>query len=181
MALFMVQTGVRDEECCGLCWDWQQEVEDLGVSVFVIPADASKNGIERAVVLNAVAHKVIEEQRAKRMDDCPWVFPYRGTRIQMMNNNGWQAARKTAAALYKAKLDKECPQGFRTLHVHDLRHTFGRRLRAAGVSNETRQDLLGHKNGNITTHYSAAELFELLRAVKLVETGSSAPLLRRVA
>jgi integrase len=65
--------------------------------------------------------------------------------------------------------------------VHDLRHTFGRRLRAAGVSNETRQDLLGHKNGNITTHYSAAELSELLRAVKLVETGSSAPLLRRVA
>jgi integrase len=99
----------------------------------------------------------------------------------MMNNNGWQAARKAASALYKAKLDKGCPQGFCTLHVHDLRHTFGRRLRAAGVSNETRQDLLGHKNGNITTHYSAAELCELLRAVKLIESGASAPLLRRVA
>ena len=36
--------------------------------------------------------------------------------------------------------------------------------RAAGVSNETRQDLLGHKNGNITTHYSQAVMAELLRA-----------------
>jgi hypothetical protein len=71
--------------------------------------------------------------------------------------------------------------GFRTLHVHHLRPIFGRRLPAAGVPNETRQDLLDHRNGNITTHYSAAKLFELLRAVKVVETGSSAPLLRRVA
>ncbi len=30
-------------------------------------------------------------------------------------------------------------------------HTFGRRLRAAGVSYEDRQDLLGHKSGRITT------------------------------
>ena len=37
------------------------------------------------------------------------------------------------------------------------RHTFGRRFRAAGVSFEDRQDLLGHKSGRITTHYSAAE------------------------
>jgi hypothetical protein len=30
---------------------------------------------------------------------------------------------------------------------------FGRRLRAAGVSFEDRQDLLGHRSGRITTHY----------------------------
>jgi len=44
------------------------------------------------------------------------------------------------------------------LRVRDLKHTFGRRLRAAGVSFEDRQDLLGHRSGRITTHYSAAEL-----------------------
>jgi len=48
--------------------------------------------------------------------------------------------------------------------VHDLKHTFGRRLRTAGVSFEDRQDLLGHKSGRITTHYSAAELVNLLEA-----------------
>ena len=38
------------------------------------------------------------------------------------------------------------------VRVHDLKHTFGRRLRAAGVPVETRKVLLGHRNGDITTH-----------------------------
>jgi len=52
--------------------------------------------------------------------------------------------------------------------VHDLKHTFGRRLRSAGVSFEDRQDLLGHKSGRITTHYSAAEISNLIRAANMV-------------
>ena len=48
--------------------------------------------------------------------------------------------------------------------MHDLKHTFGRRLRAAGVSFEDRQDLLGHRSGRITTHYSAAELSRPIEA-----------------
>jgi len=56
--------------------------------------------------------------------------------------------------------------------VHNLRHTFGRRLRGAGVPLETRKTLLGHANGDITTHYSAAELEELKDAVeKIVNRG----------
>ena len=50
------------------------------------------------------------------------------------------------------------------MRVHDLKHTFGRRLRAAGVSFEDRQDLLGHKSARITTHYSQAELEHLIAA-----------------
>ena len=67
-----------------------------------------------------------------------------------MNHSGWQSARRRAG-LYQVR-------------VHDLKHTFGRRLRAAGVSYEDRQDLLGHKSGRITTHYSAAELENLIEA-----------------
>jgi hypothetical protein len=48
--------------------------------------------------------------------------------------------------------------------VHDLKHTFGRRLRAAGVSFKDRQDLLGHRSHRITTHYSAADLTRLVEA-----------------
>jgi integrase len=49
-----------------------------------------------------------------------------------------------------------------------MKHTFGRRLRAAGVSYEDRQDLLGHRSGRITTHYSAAELRNLIDAANRI-------------
>ena len=65
------------------------------------------------------------------------------------------------------------PTGFRNIRVHDLKHTYGRRLRAAGVSFEDRQDLLGHRSGRITTHYSQAELTSLIEAAeKVCETES---------
>ena len=48
-----------------------------------------------------------------------------------------------------------------------------RRLRAAGVPLETRKVLLRHKNGDITSHYSAPELGELLEASNRVCGGGS--------
>ena len=72
-----------------------------------------------------------------------------------MNNSGWRTMRK-----------KTYLEGVR---VHDLRHTFGTRLRAAGISLETRQELLGHRSKKITTHYSAAQLQELFNAVQKLE------------
>ncbi len=59
------------------------------------------------------------------------------------------------------------------IRVHDLKHAFGRRLRAAGVPLETRKILLGHRNGDITTHYSAPELEELIEAANRVCSGKS--------
>lgn len=56
----------------------------------------------------------------------------------------------------------------RQVRVHDLKHTFGRRLRAAGVPFEERQDLLGHRSGSITTHYSAPDIARLLEAAERV-------------
>ena len=52
--------------------------------------------------------------------------------------------------------------------VHNLRHTFGRRPRSAGVPVEIRKILRGHANGDITTHYSAAEIEELRQAVQRI-------------
>lgn len=50
------------------------------------------------------------------------------------------------------------------MRVHDLKHTYGRRLRNAGVNFEDRQDLLGHTSGRITTHYSPSEITKLIEA-----------------
>ncbi len=79
----------------------------------------------------------------------------------------------------KARIQAEVPH----VRVHDLKHTYGRRLRAAGVSFEDRQDLLGHKSGRITTHYSAAELENLLTATNKVcerRAGGVLTVLRRI-
>jgi hypothetical protein len=54
------------------------------------------------------------------------------------------------------------------VRVHDLKHTFGRRLRSADVFYEDRQDLLGHKSSRITTHYSERDLKNLRCAAEKV-------------
>lgn len=69
-------------------------------------------------------------------------------------NSGWKRARNRA--------------GLPKVRAHDLRHTFGHRLRAAGVSYEDRQDLLGHKSDRITTHYSAPGIARLFEAAESV-------------
>lgn len=152
MALFGINTGCRESEICGLRWDQEYHVKALGVSVFVLSGEQTKNSEDRVIVLNSVARAVIERRRGIHDE---YVFTFRGHPLaQGMNNTGWRKARARA--------------GIPMFRVHDLRHTFGGRLRSAGVSFEDRQDLLGHKSGRITTHYSAAEIGRLLVAVELI-------------
>lgn len=93
-----------------------------------------------------------------------------------MNNTGWQDARQRAAKKYEEEFKRPAPWGFANVRVHDLKHTFGRRLRAAGVGLETRRVLLGHKDGgDITMHYSAAEIGELIDAVNRIDASRTTP------
>jgi len=151
MALFAVNTGCRDAEICNLNWDWEVSVPELGTSVFLIPGPKVKNSDDRLVVLNRVARSIIEGRRGHH-PDC--VFDFEGHSVTRMLNTGWKKARERS--------------GLAQVRVHDLKHRFGRRLRAAGVSFEDRQDLLGHRSGRITTHYSAAELSRLIEAAETV-------------
>ena len=50
--------------------------------------------------------------------------------------------------------------------MHDLKHTFGYRLRTAGVPFDDRQSLLGHKAAHVTTRYSAADIENLISFAK---------------
>ena len=151
MAMFKVNTGTREQEVCGLRWEWELPVPELGTSVFIIPGERVKNGEDRLIVLNRVAMSVVEDVRGEHTE---YVFTYCGHALTAMNNTAWKSARKRA--------------GLEQVRVHDLKHTFGRRLRSAGVSFEDRQDLLGHKSGRITTHYSSAELEGLIGAANRV-------------
>lgn len=160
MALFAVNTGCRDGEVCRLRWAWEVKVPvaEIG-SVFIIPGERVKNGEDRLVVLNQVARAVIDRQRGKHPE---FVFVFKGKPITHMLNSGWCTARE------RSRLQ---------VRVHDLKHTFGRRLRSAGVSFEDRQDLLGHKSSRITTHYSSAELLNLWEAANKVCDAKTRPVL----
>lgn len=61
---------------------------------------------------------------------------------------------------------------------HNLRHVFATRLRMAGVPQHTISTLLSHAAGNVTLHYSRAELRELIAAVERLEEVGSTTLLR---
>jgi len=175
MALFKVNTGTREQEVCGLKWSYEVKVPELDTSVFLLPGKNVKNGEERLVVLNRVARSVIESQRGKH-PDFVFVQEFKNKEpkpVGGMNNTAWKNARERAAEKWSEAHLEPPPEGFRRVRVHDLKHTFGRRLRAAGVCFEDRQDLLGHKSGRITTHYSQAELSKLIEASeKACETES---------
>lgn len=165
LLLFAVNTGCRERVIRELRWEWEIIVPELGTSVFIVPGyifdseNASgatrqvKNGEDRLIILNKVAKSVVESARGQHP---VFVFTYQGRQITSgLNNTAWQKARKKV--------------GIEQVRIHDLKHTFGRRLRAAGVVLEDRQDLLGHKTkGHITTHYSAAELEKLLEAANSI-------------
>ncbi len=124
---------------------------DFPLDFEVCHQDLASNKEDRLVVLNRVAMSVIDELRGAHPEH---VFTYKEHAVQTINNSAWKRARISV--------------GLRQVRVDDLKHTFGRRLRAAGVPMETRKVLLGHKNGDITTHYSAPELEELIEAVNSV-------------
>ncbi len=119
------------------------------MTVFIIPERLAKNGEERIVVLNEVTGAVVDRQRGRHPE---YVFTYKGHRLNRLITTAWKNARQRVGL----------PQD----RVHDLKHTFGHRLRAAGVPFEERQDLLGHRSGRITTHYSAPDIARLLEAAE---------------
>jgi len=145
MVLFALNTGCRESEITGLRWC----EEDKKQNVFILPGHRTKNGLDKIVPLNSIAMEIIGAQRGNNDE---FVFTFKGNSVQRINGHAWRKARERA--------------GIPLCRVHDLRHTFGRRLRATEVSFETRQDLLGHKSNRITDHYCRAEIAELHEAVE---------------
>lgn len=166
MSLFTLNTGVRDDVVCSLRWEWEIQIPELGISVFEVPRRHVKGRKRtRLVVCNSVAQSVIEAVRGKHPE---FVFVYRRERVKnldraptmayrpigTMNNTAWQNARKAG--------------GLGDLHVHDLRHTVGMRLREAGVQESTISDVLWHSRQAITPHYSVAQIVELHGALEKI-------------
>ena len=178
MVLFALNTGARDANVCRLRWDWERQLPELGRSVFVIPPAEFKTNRTHVLILNDAAWSVVQECRGMHPD---FVFTYRRERVKnlhlapamdykpiaTMNNTAFQNARSAA--------------GLERMRVHDLRHTFGQRLRDAGVPEEDRALLLGHAIEGMPQHYATATIARLVEmANKVKETFDRTTLLRVV-
>ena len=97
MALFAVNTGLRDSNVCGLQWTWEVPLPELARSVFVVPAESFKSKRDHVVILNDAAWSIVQAQRGLHPI---WVFPFRGHRIdvvQGLRNGPVFQCRKAAA------------------------------------------------------------------------------------
>ena len=164
MVLFAVNTGLRDSNVCQLQWLWEVPVPEIGRSVFVIPAEAFKSKRAHVVILNDAAWSILQAQRHQHPI---WVFPYRGRPIGTMDNTAWQTARQKV--------------GHRAARIHDLRHTYGARLRAAGVAYEDRAALLGHACRSMPELYASPDIKRLLSLANRVLERSRMITVLRVA
>ena len=88
-------------------------------------------------------------------------------RVETQNKSAFQKARNGV--------------GLSQLRVHDLRHTYGQRLRDAGVSQEDRALLLGHADSGMPRRYAAATVAKLLEASNAVLKTRDRTMVLRVA
>lgn len=159
MALYDLNSGLRDEPLCNLRWEWEVPLPDLGFSVFVVPRRYVKGRKQdRVLVCNSVGQSIIESVRGMHPE---FVFVYsqavkkpRYRPIETMNNTAWQ------------KWRARC--GLGDFRPHDMRHTVGMRLREAGVTEATRSDILWHSREGMTAHYSVAQVVEIRAALELI-------------
>jgi len=164
LVLFAVNSGARDENIVGLRWAWEQQVPEAGRSVFVIPPADYKTGVAHVLILNDAAWSIVQSMRGRHP---VYVFSFRGHRMARLHNSAWRKARERA--------------GLRDVRIHDLRHTYASRLRLAGVAQEDRNALMGHKSASIPEHYASADVGRLIElSNRVLNRGGTRTLLRVV-
>lgn len=138
MALFAVQTGLRQSNVLRL--EWQQV--DLRRAVAWVRADQAKGGRPIGVPLNAAAMAVLE---ARAGNGSRWVFP----RVTKKNPAGaplYQPGKPWTAALKKA--------GIEDFRWHDLRHTWAAWHVMAGTSLQELKELGGWSTFDMVLVYA---------------------------
>lgn len=178
--LFDLNTGVRRNVLSNLRWTWELPLEirpGLVRSVFIVPREYVKGRKrERIIVCNTTAQGIVDSQRGKHPE---FVFTYvkdlpKWARLAKGPHPlGWtlpERPHKTLADRFEYAWGKtRTAAGMADLHLHDLRHTLGMRLRAAGVSDRTQNEILWHGSGSMTDHYAVAQLREIYDALEAIQ------------
>jgi integrase len=146
-----INSGLRDSELYDLQWKNELDLPN-GIMGFITRNKGTRKRKfrEKLILCNEHMREVIERKRGEHLTH---VFSYKGNPKKSGRGTGWRSGVKASG------LD---------LTIHDLRHTFGHRLRAAGVDEETRKELLGH-GVSLTSMYSASAIETLYEAVCLID------------
>lgn len=156
ISIFAVNTGVRRSELFKLKWADAREVD--GVRLFILRD--TKNGHDRPVILNRLACRAVDSLHGLTL---PHVF--NPISVSKPFNRAWVKAGLPDDPLIRKG-------------IHNLRHTFGHRLRAAGVGPEDRDCLLGHNSRSLTQHYARADFQRLGPLAELITKGRETTILR---
>ena len=160
ICLFAVNTGCRREEIFKLRWADERDID--GVQVFILRD--TKNGQDRPVILNSIASRIVGYMRIQHgPENHDHVFPK--VTVSKVFNLAWIAAGLPDDALVKKG-------------IHNLRHTYGYRLRCEGVSGEDRDALLGHHNKSLTQHYAVPDIKRLAELSERVTVRRDVAVLR---
>lgn len=186
VGVFAVNTGCRKEEIFGLKWSDRRWVPELDIKnpdgtvkerMFVFVLATSKNGEQRAVICNSLARRAVAHQDRYQEEHgrSDYVFPSLASNRYGSRCN--DKGKVWADAWVKAGL----PSGpLVKKGIHNCRHTFAHRLRAAGVPEEDRNALLGHARTNLAQHYALPDLERLLGYAELITHRRETTVLRAV-
>ena len=171
--LFMTATGMRGNVVRELRWDWEVPVPEINASVFLCPGWTNDKAAadEFLLPLNSVASSIVDSQRGLHPT---FVFPSpRGNKLGQLSNEMWYRAWEDAGL----PVSKDIVRG-----THNLRHTFGHRLRRAGVAPEDRADLMWHTTkGDMQRHYGAPEIGRLVEMSEKAVQRTTSTILRSSA
>lgn len=147
-----LNTGMRLGEITALEW------KDIDFKRKILRVDNkeehhTKNYQVRAIPMNDVLVNVL--RKVPRRLDSPYVFQRRsGEKFHKMKTSYMNARERV---------------GLTDVRFHDLRHTFASQLVMAGVDIRTVQELLGHKDINMTMRYSHLAPDHMRKAVCVLD------------
>jgi len=164
---FILLTGLRSGELTELMWS---DVRTLGNRrVFVI--ERLKSHVKFPVVVPQKGWEILDyfKQNSSEFLESS-VFTVGGMKVDSLNGHTWK---KYVRGKVSKKIDSEWQwvdwdEGLGwDLHIHDLRHTLGHRLKEVGAPKEDRRTILGHLGNDMTDHYSQAAIETLQDWVEL--------------
>jgi integrase len=162
-------TGQRLGDCVSLRW---RDIE-LVSNIKTIRFEPGKTGGEVVTVIHPALEKYILSLSSSD-DENAFLFPSLAEQAQRNVSPLSKEFRKLMeSARIEQRVIRDRNKEGRTVYAlsfHSLRHSFSSVLANAGVSEERRMALTGHRSRDMHQHYSHHELEQLQKAVALLPT-----------